>query len=263
VGEDPVVSPTAGVHADHFIYPYDMVGQPLVFLANSTLVPKGSTVLTPVQTNQLGIALAEIHRFFKAAYGTEAEVENPIRFGRSYQTPNRLRQFAARFVSFRGFGIIAVQVVKISANSRDQPAIYSERGNIAARHRHQFPLLNRPMPDGFRRRRTGGFIPMRSADNEYGGTGFAGITGVAEGCESCVLKQRIRGKKGRRRRQAGRLYAETSRRDKFSQYGNHLCQRSRTLAKLHCVTQQEILSPFKLLRASQPSFNIPRIRISL
>jgi hypothetical protein len=71
-GEDPVVSPTPGVFADQFIYHFDMPNQPIVFLANSTEVPKGSTVLTTAQTYALGTALKEIHRFFQPVYGKDA-----------------------------------------------------------------------------------------------------------------------------------------------------------------------------------------------
>lgn len=71
-GGEPVVSPTAGIVADQFLYHYDMPGQPVVFLANSTLVPKGQTVLTAAQTHALGTALKEIHRFFQPIYGTDA-----------------------------------------------------------------------------------------------------------------------------------------------------------------------------------------------
>lgn len=72
LGEDPVVSPTPGVFADQFIYHFDMPNQPVVFLANSSLVPKGSTVLTAAQTYALGTALKEIHRFFQPVYGKDA-----------------------------------------------------------------------------------------------------------------------------------------------------------------------------------------------
>jgi hypothetical protein len=71
LGEEPVVSPTAGVTPDEFIYHYDMPGQPIVMISNSTLVPKGSTVLTSAQTYALGTALKEIHRFFQPLYGKD------------------------------------------------------------------------------------------------------------------------------------------------------------------------------------------------
>ncbi|MEO7776214.1 MAG: PEP/pyruvate-binding domain-containing protein [Fibrobacteria bacterium] len=71
LGEEPVVSPTAGVTPDEFIYHYDMPGQPIVMISNSTLVPKGSTVLTAAQTYALGSALKEIHRFFQPLYGKD------------------------------------------------------------------------------------------------------------------------------------------------------------------------------------------------
>ncbi len=70
-GTESVVQPDPSITTDQFIYHFDMPGQPIVFLANSNLIPKGTTVLTVEQTNALGIALKEIHRFFKAAYGTD------------------------------------------------------------------------------------------------------------------------------------------------------------------------------------------------
>lgn len=72
VGEEPVVSPEAGVLADQFLYHYDMPGQPIAFIANSTRIPAGSTVLTTAQVYSLGTALKEIHRFYQAAYGKDA-----------------------------------------------------------------------------------------------------------------------------------------------------------------------------------------------
>lgn len=88
VGDALVVSPDAGVLADQFIYHYDMPGQPIVFIANSTMVPKGTTVLTTAQTYALGTALKEIHRFYQPVYGkdpgkwyamdTEFKLDQPI-----------------------------------------------------------------------------------------------------------------------------------------------------------------------------------------
>lgn len=72
VGDQLVVSPDPTVTADQFIYHYDMPGQPIVFLANSSLVPAGTTVLTTAQTYALGQALTEIHNFFKPVYGKDA-----------------------------------------------------------------------------------------------------------------------------------------------------------------------------------------------
>jgi phosphoenolpyruvate synthase/pyruvate phosphate dikinase len=72
VGQEPVVSPTAGIVADQFIYHFEMPEQPIVFIANSTLVkPVGTPVLTAAQTYALGTALQEIHRFFQPLYGKD------------------------------------------------------------------------------------------------------------------------------------------------------------------------------------------------
>jgi hypothetical protein len=70
-GTASVVQPDASITTDQFIYHFDMPGQPIVFLGRSNLIPKGTSVLTIEQTNALGVALKEIHRFFKAAYGTD------------------------------------------------------------------------------------------------------------------------------------------------------------------------------------------------
>lgn len=70
-GQEEVVAPSAGVSTDVFIYHYDMPGQPIVFLAHSSLVPKGSTVLTASQTYSLGKALKEIQRYYRPLYGTD------------------------------------------------------------------------------------------------------------------------------------------------------------------------------------------------
>ena len=72
MGDVSVVLPDPGVTSDQFLYHYDMPGQPMVFLARSNLAPAGKTVLTAAQTHALGTALKEIHRFFSAAYGTDA-----------------------------------------------------------------------------------------------------------------------------------------------------------------------------------------------
>ncbi len=66
-----VVLPDPTVTTDQIIYHYDMVGQPIVYMAHSNLVDSGKTVLTPKQVHTLGVALTEIHRFFKPLYGAE------------------------------------------------------------------------------------------------------------------------------------------------------------------------------------------------
>jgi hypothetical protein len=71
VGEESVVQPEAGVTTDQFIYHFDMPGQPIVFMAHSSLIPLGRTVLTKAQTHTLGMALKEIHDFFLPVYGKD------------------------------------------------------------------------------------------------------------------------------------------------------------------------------------------------
>ena len=43
-----------------------------MFLSHSNLILKGTTVLSPDQTLQLGMALAAIHKRFSPAYGPES-----------------------------------------------------------------------------------------------------------------------------------------------------------------------------------------------
>jgi hypothetical protein len=71
-GGESVVLPPAGVTTDQFLYYYESPGQPMVFVAHSSLTASGKNVLTASQAYALGTALKEIHRFFKAAYGTNA-----------------------------------------------------------------------------------------------------------------------------------------------------------------------------------------------
>ena len=70
-GDEEVVAPSPGVTTDQFIYHFDMPGQPIVFISHSTLVPKGSTVLTASQTHLLGMALKEIQRYYQPLYGKD------------------------------------------------------------------------------------------------------------------------------------------------------------------------------------------------
>ncbi|MCG8420345.1 MAG: PEP/pyruvate-binding domain-containing protein [Proteobacteria bacterium] len=69
-GEASVVKPEKGITTDQLIYFYDFPGKPIVFLAHSSLVAPGTTVLTRAQTEELGQALDEIHRFFLPLYGS-------------------------------------------------------------------------------------------------------------------------------------------------------------------------------------------------
>jgi len=69
LGEESVVQPEAGVTSDIFLYYYDMPGQPVVYLANSSLIEDGETVLSSAQTYELGQALSAIHSYFYEVYG--------------------------------------------------------------------------------------------------------------------------------------------------------------------------------------------------
>ena len=69
VGEESVVQPEAGVISDQFLYYFDLPNQPIVYLASSSLIPEGETVLTERQVYDLGVALKQVHTFFAPAYG--------------------------------------------------------------------------------------------------------------------------------------------------------------------------------------------------
>lgn len=68
-GETSVVLPPEGVTSDQFVYLSDLPGQPIVYIAHSSLVRPGTSVLTRTQVEQLGQALAAIHNFFSPVYG--------------------------------------------------------------------------------------------------------------------------------------------------------------------------------------------------
>ncbi|MFT6819666.1 MAG: hypothetical protein ACJATT_003490 [Myxococcota bacterium] len=69
-GEESVVQPDAGVISDQFLYYFDLPGQPIVYLAHSSLVPEGETVLSDAQAFELGGALRAVHNYFAPAYGS-------------------------------------------------------------------------------------------------------------------------------------------------------------------------------------------------
>ena len=63
-----MVLPT-DVTSDVFVYL--LPGQPIVYHGHSNILPEGkSSVLTNRQIYQLGVALAEIHKFFQPIYGS-------------------------------------------------------------------------------------------------------------------------------------------------------------------------------------------------
>lgn len=68
-GDVEVVHPTAGVSSDEFLYYFSEPNQPVTYLAHSSLISEGSTVLDNVQKHELGVALAAIHSRFSLAYG--------------------------------------------------------------------------------------------------------------------------------------------------------------------------------------------------
>lgn len=71
-GEVEVVHPRPGVTSDQFLHFFSRPGQPVTYLARSSLVPAGRTVLTPAQVHELGVALDAIHQRFSPAYGPAA-----------------------------------------------------------------------------------------------------------------------------------------------------------------------------------------------
>lgn len=78
LGEASVVQPDPGVTTDQFIYHFDQPGQPIVFVARSSLVPEGESVLSAAQTYELGVGLAAIREFFRATYGPPPD--DPLRW---------------------------------------------------------------------------------------------------------------------------------------------------------------------------------------
>jgi len=68
VGEVSVVRPPAGVVADQILYYHYLPNQPATYLAHSSLVPAGETVLTRTELHDLGRALDAIRTHFDAVY---------------------------------------------------------------------------------------------------------------------------------------------------------------------------------------------------
>ena len=75
-GDSSVTLPDAQVTADQFIYLNDQPNQPTLYIEHSSLVPAGTTVLTPMQIFDLGAALKKIHQFFMPVYGPTAANPN-------------------------------------------------------------------------------------------------------------------------------------------------------------------------------------------
>ena len=72
-GEASVVKPDPGVTSDQFVYHFDFPGQPVVYLAHSSLVPAGETVLSHRELYELGQALKDIHTKFASIYPPNAD----------------------------------------------------------------------------------------------------------------------------------------------------------------------------------------------
>jgi hypothetical protein len=68
-GDIEVVAPPPGVQSDQFLYYFTQPGQPVTYLARSSLVSAGQSVLTAAQIRELGTALSAIHQRFSPAYG--------------------------------------------------------------------------------------------------------------------------------------------------------------------------------------------------
>ncbi len=68
-GDIEVVAPPPGVTSDQILYYYDQPNQPASYLAHSSLLPSGATVLSAAQLHELGDALDAIREVFSPAYG--------------------------------------------------------------------------------------------------------------------------------------------------------------------------------------------------
>jgi hypothetical protein len=110
-GDVSVVIPDPGVISDQFLYFYDSPGQPVTYLAHSTLVPDGETVLTNVQVRELGDALAAIRTFFFPVYGVSGGfygMDTEFKFDQALDDPDGeptlwMKQ-ARPYPGFGGFG---------------------------------------------------------------------------------------------------------------------------------------------------------------
>ncbi len=71
-GNFEVVAPPPGVQSDQLLYYFDQPNQPVSYLAHSSIIAAGTTVLDATQLHDLGLALAAIRTRFSAAYGPAA-----------------------------------------------------------------------------------------------------------------------------------------------------------------------------------------------
>ncbi len=63
-GDVEVVAPPSGVTNDAYLQFFSAPNQPVSYLTHSSLVPAGTTVLSPTQVHELGVALDAIHKRF-------------------------------------------------------------------------------------------------------------------------------------------------------------------------------------------------------
>jgi hypothetical protein len=91
-GGTSVVLPDPTVTTDQFLYYYYMSGQPVAYLAHSSLIPSDTTVLTVAQIHTLGVALDEIQRFFQPLYGSDPgkwwSMDTEFKFDQPLDDPN-------------------------------------------------------------------------------------------------------------------------------------------------------------------------------
>jgi hypothetical protein len=71
-GDFEVVAPPPGVQSDQLLYYFSQPNQPVQYLAHSSIIPAGTSVLTARQLYDLGVALAAIHTRLSPAYGPAA-----------------------------------------------------------------------------------------------------------------------------------------------------------------------------------------------
>jgi pyruvate, water dikinase len=69
-GDVSVTRPGVSETPDEFLYYYEQTGQPTVYLAHSSNIDEGKTVLSREQAFELGGALKKVHEYFLPAYGS-------------------------------------------------------------------------------------------------------------------------------------------------------------------------------------------------
>lgn len=86
-----VVQPGLGLLPDSYIHYFYTPGQPVVYITHSNLIPVGDTVLTPQQSNTLGVALDLVHQHFLPVYGLDGDwygLDVEFKFDDKYTDPD-------------------------------------------------------------------------------------------------------------------------------------------------------------------------------